>query len=39
MDWNNDRLSKRLAFSAENTEELYTLLAEIDAVNNTFAKK
>jgi Fic family protein len=34
MDWNNDRLSKRLAFSAENTEALYTLLAEIDAVKN-----
>ena len=33
MDWQTNRLSTRLTFSAARTEELFTLLADIDAVN------
>lgn len=36
MDWRDDRLSRRLAFGPERTEELYALLAEIDAVKTAF---
>ena len=36
MTWPTDRLSKRLTFSAEHTEALYAVLAEIDAVKNAF---
>ena len=36
MDWQTDRMSKRLTFSAERTEELFTLLADIDAVKTAF---
>jgi len=36
MDWQNDRLSKRLAFSPERTEEIYAILSEIDAIKNAF---
>lgn len=36
MNWQTDRLSKRLTLSAERTEELYAVLAEIDAVKNAF---
>lgn len=34
MNWQDDRLSKRLHLSAEHTEALFTALAEIDAVKN-----
>lgn len=34
MNWNEDRLSRRLRFSAERTESLYAILAEIDAIKN-----
>lgn len=34
MEWTKDRLSKRLTFSAERTEALYTVLAQIDAIKN-----
>lgn len=36
MDWKDERLSKRLNFGAERTEELFALLAEIDAIKNAF---
>ena len=36
MDWINFRLSTRLQFSAELVETLYSRIAEIDAVKNTF---
>lgn len=36
MDWAKDRLSKRLNFSAEQTETLYALLSDIDAIKNAF---
>lgn len=36
MDWQTDRLSKRLSFSPERTEELYAILSEIDAIKNAF---
>lgn len=36
MDWMKDRLSRRLSFTAEQTEALYAALAEIDAVKNSF---
>ena len=36
MDWQNDRLSKRLTFSPEQTEEIYAILSEIDAIKNAF---
>ena len=36
MDWLTDRLSKRLTFSLERTEEIYALLSGIDAVKNAF---
>lgn len=34
MNWIEDRLSKRLNFSAARTEALYATLAEIDAIKN-----
>ncbi len=36
MDWQNERLSKRLSFSPERTEELFAILSEIDAVKTAF---
>ncbi len=36
MTWQDDRLSKRLTFSPERTEELYAILSEIDAIKHTF---
>lgn len=36
MDWQTERLSKRLTFSPERTEEVYAILSEIDAVKNAF---
>jgi Fic family protein len=36
MDWKHDRLSTRLTFSAERTEELFALLTEIDSIKNAF---
>lgn len=36
MDKAQERLSKRLTFSPERTEEIYAALAEIDAVKNAF---
>jgi Fic family protein len=36
MDWKEERLSKRLSFGAERTEELFALLSEIDAIKNAF---
>lgn len=36
MDWRTDRLSKRLTFSAERTEELFAVLSEIDAIKTAF---
>ena len=36
MDWSSFRLSARLLLSPEATERLYTMIAEIDAIKNTF---
>lgn len=36
MDWKIDRLSKRLTFSPERAEEIFSVLAEIDAVKTAF---
>ncbi len=36
MDWHNFRLTTRLQFSGEVIEALYSSIAEIDAVKNTF---
>jgi Fic family protein len=36
MDQRNGRLSKRLTFSPERTEETYAILSEIDAIKNAF---
>ena len=36
MDWQNFRLSTRLQLSAEAAEALYSKIAEIDAVKNTY---
>lgn len=36
MDWQDFRLSTRLQFSGEVIEALYSRIAEIDAVKNTF---
>ena len=36
MDWQTERLSKRLTFRPEETEELYAILADIDAIKNAF---
>ena len=36
MDWQNERLSKRLTFSPERAEELFAILSEIDAVKTAF---
>lgn len=36
MDWKDDRLSTRLAFNAQRTEELFGILSEIDAIKNAF---
>ena len=35
MNWQDDRLSRRLTFSPEETEAVYAILSEIDAVKNT----
>ncbi len=36
MDWSSFRLSTRLQLSPIVTEKIYTLIAEIDAIKNTF---
>jgi len=36
MDKQNERLSSRLTFSPEQTEEIYAILSEIDAIKNAF---
>jgi len=36
MDWSNERLSKRLTFSPERSEEIFAALSEIDAVKTAF---
>lgn len=36
MDWPTERLSKRLTFSPERTEEIFAILADIDSVKNAF---
>lgn len=36
MDWQTDRLSKRLTFSPERTEEIFAVLAEIDGIKMAF---
>jgi len=36
MTWQDDRMSKRLTFSPDETEALYIILSEIDAIKNTF---
>jgi len=36
MEWNTFRLSQRLQFSASTAERLYSTIAEIDTVKNTF---
>ena len=36
MDWRNFRLSKRLELSGDTVEAIYSKIAEIDAVKNTF---
>lgn len=36
MDFSEDRLSKRLRFDSEQTESLYGMLSEIDAIKNAF---
>ena len=36
MDWGTFRLSARLQLSAETTERIYAMIAEIDAVKNTY---
>lgn len=35
MSWQDDRLSKRLSFSAEQTEAFFAVISEIDAIKNT----
>src|SRR5580658_5092528 len=37
MNWKNFRLSKRLLLPPEATEAIYSMIAEIDAVKNTYA--
>lgn len=36
MGWQDDRLSERLSFSPERTEEIYASIAEIDAIKTAF---
>tara|TARA_R110002096_G_scaffold203849_2_gene389262 strand:+ start:13515 stop:14612 length:1098 start_codon:yes stop_codon:yes gene_type:complete len=36
MNWQTDRLSKRLTFSPEQTEEIFAVLSEIDAIKTAF---
>lgn len=36
MDFKDDRLSRRLRFDADQTEALYSILSEIDAIKNAF---
>ncbi|MFK5980733.1 MAG: hypothetical protein QM488_17810 [Rhizobiaceae bacterium] len=36
MDWKNEGLSKRLTFDPAQTEEVFTTLAEIDAIKTAF---
>lgn len=36
MRWQDDRLSRRLRFDADQTEALYGTLSEIDAIKNAF---
>jgi len=35
MDWQEHRLSRRLLLTAEVSERIYSLIAEIDAVKNS----
>jgi Fic family protein len=35
MTWKDDRLSKRLTFGSEQTEEFFTIISEIDSIKNT----
>jgi len=36
MDWEHERLSKRLTFSPERTEEIFATLSQIDAIKTAF---
>lgn len=36
MDWQADRLSKRLNFTPERTEEIFAVIAEINAIKTAF---
>src|SRR5471032_2311867 len=36
MNWRDFRLSKRLLLHPETTEAIYSMIAEIDAVKNTY---
>lgn len=36
MEWQTDRLSKRLTFSPARTEEIFAVLSEIDAIKTVF---
>lgn len=35
MTWKDHRLSKRLSFGSEQTEEFFTIISEIDSIKNT----
>ncbi len=35
MTWKDDRLSKRLTFGSEQTEEFFAIISEIDSIKNT----
>jgi Fic family protein len=36
MDWETERLSKRLTFSPERTEEIFSMVSQIDATKTAF---
>src|SRR5690606_21271168 len=36
MTWFNDRLSRRLSLNSERTEQVYSIISEIDAVRTAF---
>ena len=36
MDWQSDRISKRLTFSPERTEELFAIISDIDSIKTAF---
>ncbi len=36
MDWQDHRLSRRISLNAETTEHIYSMIAEIDAVKNSW---